>query len=277
MLCLRSVQQHYPEHTHHVTIIADDVQCDPWHDYVQDLHRYLALYVQHYCVIPTSSLPKIRDCVAGWWRQQLVKLTLDHIMPDDAWFVVDGDVIFRSRCEMQHVVPISRRVRHDRWSTMCANYVQGMLGTAQGMLQDRDSVVITSAIPFRCVQRNLLQQLRAHCEQRFQDDFVDLHLTWYQDQTIVADIDPPTRWVMSEWELMECFRRYVMCEIWPYNALGSGYQIAAAAMSHGFTHSYQRDTEIGEPWFQQQGIPADPDLWHNMCAWSVAQESHRST
>lgn len=275
---IQSLLKHYPEYCDHITIIADDVQCAPWSDYLQDLHQY---FREQYPILPVSVIPGIRDCVAGWWRQQLVKLTLDQILPDDAWFVVDGDVIFRSRCEVLGRVPISRRYDEtSRWSQMCVNYVRGVLGVGQGIMQDQGQPVITSPVPFRVLERDLLITLRTHVESRFGKDFLDLHQQWFTDQTIVADIDPPTHWVMSEWELIECFRQMVQGHKLPYHELGSGYQIDAdldnVNEANGvFLHSYLRDTMIGCDWFQDHDISVDDGIWQKSLAWYDARERRR--
>jgi len=277
-LCIQSLLHYYPECTDRITVIADDVQCEPWSGYVSDLRQYLG---DLYPVMPVSALPQIRDCVAGWWRQQLIKLTIDQILPGTQWFVVDGDVIFRSRCDVQDRVPISRRYdATSRWSQMCINYVRGALGTDQGIMHDQDQPVITSPVPFRHLDRDLLQALRSHVESRFHGNFVDLHLGWFQDQTIVADIDPPTRWVMSEWELIECFRQMVLDQRLPYHELGSGYQtdvdLDTVNGSNGiFLHSYQRDTVIGGTWFRDQGIAVPDPIWQQAQTWHHAREVQR--
>lgn len=275
---IQSLLKHYPDYTDQITIIADDVQCEPWAGYVQDLVQYFG---QQYSFIATSTLPGIRNCVAGWWRQQLVKLTLDQILPDDQWFVVDGDVVFQSRCEVQGQVPISRRYdATSSWSKMCENYVREVLGINHGIMHDRGQSVITNPIPFRVLNRDLLMALRAHVESRFGGDFVNLHLQWFADQTIVADIDPPTRWVMSEWELIECFRQTVQGQILPYKDIGSGYQVNADINPHGvdrdvFVHSYLRDIMIGREWFQDQGVLVDERIWQKSLAWYDVRERQR--
>jgi hypothetical protein len=280
VLCLRSILEFYPDCIDTVTVIADDVQCDPWTDYVQDLAQTLA-GVHPVEIVPVSTLAAVRDCVAGWWRQQLIKLTLDQILPDPAWFVVDGDVIFQSRCKVKDLVPISRRYdATSRWSKMCAHYVSGVLGTDQGVMYDQDCAVSTSPVPFRCLDRDLLQALRSHVELRFDTKFVDLHLAWFQDQTIVADIDPPTRWVMSEWELIECFRQMVQGHRLSYREIGSGYQIdadwqKAKGRKDIFLHSYQRDTEIGHAWFQDRGITVPESIWQKSQTWYQVRERQR--
>lgn len=280
-LCVKSLLVHYPE-INRLSFVLDDVQADPWDTYPDDFAEQISRLVPvPWQTLSVCSLPKIGSCVAGWWRQQLIKLTLDQILPDDEWFVVDGDVIFYGRCDVRARVPISKR--HDpeaRWSKMCINYVRDVLGTYQGELQESGRSVITSAIPFRYLSRSLLQDLRLHVESRFQGDFVDMHLAWFQDQTIVADIDPPTRWVMSEWELIECFRRYVQGKILPFEDLGSGYQIGALDPTQGhipgiFLHSYQRDAGIQPSWFAERGLDIKPNTWHKSLEWYDQREIRR--
>jgi hypothetical protein len=283
VLSLASIQKCYSP-VDRWYIIIDDLAQGPWNTYQQDFENYLKHNVSwlSYELYRTSDIDRLDQCVAGWWRQQLIKLTLDQIVPGDRWFVVDGDVIFRSRFDVQGRVPISRR--HDassRWSQMCVNYVRGLLGTSQGILYDHDNAVITSPVPFRSLDKNVLQALRSHVEYRFREDFIDLHLAWFRDQTIVADIDPPTRWVMSEWELIECFRQIVQKEILPYQDIGSGYQIDVDITTLNpaapvFLHSYLRDTEIGSQWFRDQGISVDTLIWKKSIEWYDVIEKQRS-
>ncbi len=277
-LCVKSLLIHYPE-IEQIFFLLDDVQSDPWKTYHDDFTRCMAEMIDvPWQTLCSSELPKIRDCVAGWWRQQLIKLTLDQIVPGNKWFAVDGDVIFYSRCDVADRIPISRLYDgSSRWTKMCELYVQGVLGTDCGLMHDQDQPVITSPIPFRYLDAGLLMDLRQYVESRFEQDFVDLHLTWFKDQTIVADIDPPTRWVMSEWELIECFRLMVQGQCLAYHDLGSGYQIDVDLDSvhteNGiFLHSYQRDTPIGKTWFQDQGVSVPDIIWQKSLAWYDARE-----
>lgn len=280
-LCVQSLLKHYPE-VIKLSFVLDDVQSSPWSRYRIDFADAVSskIYIPSqtlYC----SDMPKINSCVAGWWRQQLVKLTLDRILPDDEWFVVDGDVIFQSRCEVQNRVPIAKKYDlNNRWNKMCELYVKGVLGTTQGIMLYQDQPVVTSAIPFRYLSRELLSDLRHHVQCRWNNDFVDLHLAWFQDQTIVADIDPPTRWVMSEWELIECFRRLIQQNLLPYQDLGSGYQLDAcvpadACQQQIFLHSYQRDPEIGRRWFEDQGLIIDDSTWQQSLCWYNDREMQK--
>jgi hypothetical protein len=271
-LCLQRLVEFYPE-TDRVTVIADDIDAGPWSQFVDDIRRQVSKHCDRPLeVIATSTLPLLPQCVAGWWRQQLVKLTLDLILPDDHWFVVDGDVIFGSRCDVRGRVPISHRVSADtRWSQMCVKYVRDVLGVGPGYLTLDQQRVVTSAIPFRYLDRTLLRDLRQHVQDRFGRDFVQAHLAWFDDQTIVADIDPPDRWVMSEWELIECYRCHVRAHDPEFVDVGSGYQldvdISALNTNNIFQHSYKRDTEIGAAWFVEQGQEIDQHTWLRSGAW----------
>ena len=272
-LCVRHLVLHYPE-VQRITCVLDDIECSPWISYVEDFTREIrTTWSGQLDIRAVSGMRTISDCVAGWWRQQLVKLTLDHWLDDDQWFVVDGDVIFHSRCDVWNRVPISRRGDHaSRWSSMSVNYVSGVLGVSQGFLTDGASRVITNPVPFRHLDRSLLTALRQHVEARFHADFVDLHLRWFADQTIVADIDPPTRWVMTEWELIECYRRWILDLEWPLIEVGSGYPLDASILDKQggqnlFYHSYQRDSEVAPAWFSSQGLDLDRDVWSRSQHW----------
>lgn len=278
MVCVQRLQKHYPE-IERFDFIIDDIQIEPWNTYSQDFFDNIKNYVSKpFGFIKTSTLPGINRCVAGWWRQQLVKLTIDKILSGHGWFVVDGDVIFDSRCEVQNCVPVSfRTADHSRFHIMTLNYVTTMLGIAKGCLDNDSGTVLTNPIPFRLLDTKLLNLLRSHIEDRFQKEFVQLHLDWFDDQTIVADIDPPDRMVMSEWELIECFRRYVLLEQWPLIEIGSGYPLLVDTTNKQqgknlFRHSYQRDTQIGQHWFEVNEVHVPSQIWNNSQLWMAHNE-----
>ena len=278
-LCVQRLL-HYYHDINIMTFILDDVDASTWNQYSKDFVDAVTKNTEvDMRFVKVSDLGKIAKCPAGWWRQQLIKLTLDEILDDSSWFVVDGDVIFGSKIDVAENVPISRRGDFaSNWSKMCVNYVRDVIGQGPGFLTMDETPVITSAIPFRHLDRDLLTTLRAHVEARFQSDFVTLHLNWFDDQTIVADISPPTRWVMSEWELIESFRRNVLDQDWPFLDIGSGYPIdcdlqAQQGGINVFHHAYLRDAEIGPKWFQDHGIEIDSMTWTRSQHWYDQHES----
>lgn len=280
-LTVDSVARHYPE-IEHITFVLDDVDAGPWTQYQQDF----ASAMQDRCRVPhryilVSDLDPINTCVAGWWRQQLVKMTLDQILPDQRWFVVDGDVIFDTRCEIQDRLPISYSFNAaTNWGKMSMAYVRDVLGIEKGYLEEGNRAAVTSPVPFRYLDRDLLVRLRQHVSHRFDKDFVRCHLDWFENQTIVADIDPPNRWVMTEWELIESFRRHVLGVQLPFAEVGSGYalDIDTSDKQEGknlFRHAYQRDTEIGREWFRYLTIDADEITWQRSESWYRCREPRR--
>jgi hypothetical protein len=278
--CVGSVIQHYPE-VKNFTFVLDDVEASDWTSYEQDFCAVIDVVAQRdWSLYKISEHAQISTCVAGWWRQQLIKLSLDQILPDDSWLVIDGDVVFKTRCDIRDQIPISLHVQHDsRWSHMSRRYVQHLLGIEQPGLAHQGQDVITSAVPFRWLTADLLAGLRSHVAQRFGQDFVELHLAWFADQTIVADIDPPDRMVMSEWEIIECYRRYVLGMELPMLDIGSGYQLDVdfkdLNSQHIFLHSYLRDAEVGRKWFEDSGLQIDDDVWYRLQKWYEHKESNR--
>jgi hypothetical protein len=270
-LTMRSLIACYPE-VRNITFVLDDVELGPWHQYISDFSNSIrSAFPISFDIKLMSDMALVRDCVAGWWRQQLVKLSVDLLLCDDSWFVIDGDVIFDTRFDIQGVVPISRfGSGESAWAKMCVLYVRNLLGSGPGCIVEDNRKIVTSPIPFRYLDRHLLQGLRQHVEQRYQKNFLQAHLDWFDDQTIVANWDPPDRWVMSEWELIECYRRYVLDEQWSLIDLGSGYGIENHGVSDKkniFRHAYQRDMEISPQIFIQNGQDVDTVLWNRARTW----------
>jgi hypothetical protein len=279
-LTITSLLEHYPE-TSHISFVLDDVDCDTWLNYVSDFEASIKDITKClYNIYLVSEIVSVRQCIAGWWRQQLVKLTLDQLLPGDCWFAIDGDTIFVTRCEIFYRIPISRRNDiGSRFTQMSDRYVRELLGTKSGQLRDHEPVC-TNAVPFRYLDKNLLRGLRDHVEKRFNKEFVRLHLDWFQDQTIVADWDPPVRMTMSEWELIECYRRYVLGIDLPFQDIGSGYPLDTdvsqlAQKENIFVHAYRWDTEIGTAWFEDQGLIIDSDVWSRALDWYAHQSRSR--
>lgn len=271
-LSVKSLMKFYPE-TQKITFVLDDIQTDPWPSYVDDhvsaMSKLLSIPFE---VLTTSQMPNIKQCFGGWWRQQLVKLTLDQLVPGDRWFVVDGDVIFQTRSNIENFVPVSFRYQSDQnYSILSCNYVKTLLGISQGNLTCCNTAVGTNPIPFRWLTRALLAGLRAHVESRFGQEFVSLHVAWLKNQTIVADCTPPVKLAMSEWELIECYRRFVLGIKLPFKEVGSGYQLDTDISNlkrdqDVFFHAYLDDAEIDLDWLQRHS-KVDPEIWVRSAEW----------
>lgn len=271
-LSVKSLMKFYPE-TQKITFVLDDIQTDTWPSYVED--HVLAMSSQlaiPFEVLRTSQMQNIKQCFIGWWRQQLIKLTLDQLISGHEWFVVDGDTIFQTRSDIKQSVPISFRYQPDQnYSILSCNYVKTLLGISQGNLTCENTAVGTNPIPFRWLTKELLTGLRSHVESRFGQEFVALHLAWFRNQTIVSYWNPPTKLAMSEWELIECYRRFVLGIELPFTEVGSGYPLYTDLESlgqkhHVFLHSYLDDAEIDPVWLQQN-LGVDQRTWAHSLEW----------
>lgn len=276
LLSIKSIHKHYTDiKTHYV--LVDDVNSGCWTDYLQDLQQALP---NHDFIFKTvSSLDRIALCQSGWWRQQLVKMTLDEILPGDEWFVVDGDVIFDTFCEYRDVVPLDHTPLNESGSIepLTVNYVKNLLGIDQGHLYLKNRPCLTSPIPYRLLSRNLLEKLRYHVETRFGKKFVELHLEWFNNETIVRTHSDLSKMSMSEWELIELFRREVLQESLPFHCIGPGYQLdvdTSSMTQHKgiYRHGYRRDAQMPKEWFQKQGLDVSDRTWAKAVEWLRTQE-----
>lgn len=277
-LSIRSIQRFYNPNRHY--IILDDLENGPWHSYVQDAQE---LYGTNYTYILTSTLPRMDQTLSGWWRQQLIKLTVDQLISGDEWLLVDGDVVFDSFCPFKDIIPVTaHKINNDGIiERFTRNYVQNLLGVEQSQIYHDGTPRMTNSIPYRYLTRTLLQDLRSHVEKRFENDFVDQHITWFNDQTIVGMHEDPEKWNMSEWELIEVFRQEVLKSNYPKYPIGAGYPLDTD-ISHldlsvpTYRHGYIRDSQINPEWFESQGLHIDQQLWAQSRRWLEDREPWRA-
>lgn len=285
VLCLRSIMHCYG-YIQPFDILIDDVTPGPWPTYPEDFEYYLKNTlpkpITNFRIHRFSQIESLKGCVSGWWRQQLIKFYIDTILPGNKWFIVDGDVIFDTRCIIEGVTPISVRANLESTplAQLTANYVKNTLAVEQGHMVYQGQYALTNPIPFRLLTRELLTGLRAHVEKVHQKDFLQLHLDWFDDQTIIAFEDPPTKMIMTEWELIEGYRHFVLKQPLPLLNIGSGYPIYThtnAIDNDGgiYRHGYKRDTSMDREWFEQQGLPIPDKIWNDSIAWKQAIEPDR--
>ena len=277
-LCLRSIDQHYPEITDKY-LFYDDLAIQHWPDFLQDLSAILQenkIAVRE--TVPFSSLTGIDKCEVGWWRQQLVKLCLDLMLPQSNWFVIDGDVIFEQHINIVDAIPVSLQSKPGVLTELTFNYVKGLLGIEWQGFRHSDQFAMTNPVPFRWLDKTTLQGLRWHVESIYQKDFVSLHCDWFKDQTILAFEDPPRRMSMSEWELIEAFRDQILLHRRPTVDIGSGYPLDVPSKNlteanNVFRHGYLRDAQMPLEWYASRGLRVNDDIWQRSCQWLLKQEN----
>lgn len=205
--CLESVRQFVPNKG--VDIVIDDFGLAEWPDYVEDCQAYIQsqfhdLDIKFY---QFSQIPTVdRAQAGGWFRQQLIKLHLDQLLPTDHWLLIDADVVLKDYPDTTTVPslphppdPIGIGNRH---------YVAHMLATDRAWLDQESETefLCVSGIPIRYLTRDLLCSLR-HCVETIHDtNFLELHLDLIAQQQLVAYDAAAVKMVFSEFQLIEFFR-----------------------------------------------------------------------
>ena len=253
ILSLRSIQQYaagFP-----IDIIIDDLGNRDWKTYPEDCQQYITqcfpdLDITFYKFSDFAGMERVQT--GGWFRQQLVKLYLDKFVPGNRWLLVDADVVFT---EIPKIELVSASVRTEATPVDIGNrmYVQYMLDCDKPWVVDESEYWCLSGVPFRLIQRDLLENLRAHIEAVHNTNLFEMHLSLFAENKLVA-FDPDSQtMVMSEFQLIEVFRhRYY------HTALPIG-----KSTSSNFEHSSLKDWKFERTWFAEQNVPITDQQWQN--------------
>lgn len=204
--CLRSIQQYaagFP-----IDIIIDNFDIQHWPTYVEDCQHYIKFNFPEADItfrIFGNFVGMDRIRTGGWFRQQLVKLYLDQFVSGDRWLLVDADVEFT---EPVRIDILSATVTKESDPISIGNrlYVKFMLGTDQPWVVNAHENWCLSSVPFRYLQRDLLEGIRDHIEKLHSKSLFDLHLELFEQDKLVA-FDPSSRtMIMSEFQLIEVYR-----------------------------------------------------------------------
>lgn len=251
VLSLRSIQKYaagFP-----IDIIIDNFQLTHWPTYVEDCEQYLdhCFPNNNFNYYYYSQLPGIEQVkTGGWFRQQLIKMYLDQLVPGDRWLLVDADVVLEQSPSIDSVSAVVRNSEPIDLGNRL--YVQHMLGTTQPWVVNETEFWCLSSVPFRLIERALIVELRQLAEQ-LHGDFMQHHLDLFESQQIVAFDPAGQTMVMSEFQLIEVFRnRYYRN---PLPILRSG--------ASKFTHSSQKDWRFERSWFEQQGVDVSDQYWNS--------------
>lgn len=263
ILCLRSIQQHTPGHPVHV--IIDDFgsqKCglQSWPKYIKHCKKYILdnftdLDIHFHLFSDFDQMSQVNS--GGWFRQQLVKLHVDWMVPGQSWLLVDADVCFLeppkvdivSATVNKHFNPI------DHGNRLYVGYV---LNCDQPWLQDPNEYWCVSSVPFRVVDRTLLEHLRQHVQQVHRQSMFDLHIKLFNSDQLVAYDDAGDKMIMSEFQLLEIFRHRYTNHPLPIGRTWSTH----------FSHSSIKDWNLPRHDFEQQQVPVSDKHWYylNQCA-----------
>lgn len=251
ILCLRSIQQYaagFP-----IDIIIDDFDIQHWPDYPEDCEQYIRgnfpdLNITFHRFSEFSGMAQVQT--GGWFRQQLVKLYLDRFVSGDRWLLVDADVVF---CEPPDLDIVSAVVRYDYDPIGAGNrlYVEKMLACDQPWVGNENEYWCLSGVPFRLIQRDLLESLRLRVEEVNNTNLFDLHLNMFEDQNLVAFDQEGKKMIMSEFQLIEIFRHRYYHTPLPIDKYTAS----------SFEHSSIKDWNFSRQHFETLGVPVSDQDW----------------
>lgn len=265
-LCLQSLR-HFRTDIQTIYIICDDLSDCIWDNYLQDCETYYKKITYNLKILPASILPGINKCQHGWWRQQLVKLNLDQIVPGDNWFVTDGDIVFDDPINIRWITPIHvRESAEDPISIMVKKYVDKMLGSSIPHLSGSNGrYALTSSIPFRHLEANILKDLRIHVSDQLGEDFIAAHIRMFETGEIVAYEPEAKLMVMHEWELIEAYNQLCYPDKFSIVEVGSGYNLYTHTNMlqppYRYRVNHQVDSQNGREWFERQNLLIQDFYW----------------
>jgi hypothetical protein len=254
ILCLRSIEQHaagYP-----VDIIIDDFDIAHWPSYPEDCEAYIAtnfpnldISFHRFSQFPGMHLVR----TGGWFRQQLIKLYLDTIVTGHKWLLVDADVVF---LEPPRSNTISATVRQEPSPIDIGNrlYVQFMLDCERPWVIRDDQYWCLSSVPFRFLDRSLLQDLRDKIQTVHKQTLFDLHVDLFNKDKLVAFDPMSSTMIMSEFQLIEIYRHRYSAQPLPI-----GLYTAS-----NFCHTSVKDWTQTRSFFEQQDIPVSDLHWESL-------------
>jgi hypothetical protein len=224
-LTIDSLRQHYPEFFN-ISVVYDDYFLDQWPNYVNDCADYYCIDTDN--IIPFSAVdPLIAQCTVGWYRQQFAKCCLDQVLVDDEFFIVDGDIIFDERIEVEHIVPVheynlSYFTDNLALTQAVTNCTKFLLDIQFNKFLLDNTYKITSSIPFRIVKKTTLSNLRQLISKTLGKDFVQGLNNFVDNQVLTAYPSNNNQLVMNEWELIESVNLLQNPDV-PMVHIGSGY------------------------------------------------------
>jgi hypothetical protein len=255
-LCLQSIEKYFPGPS--IEIIVDDFDLTLWPNYVNDCKTYITqhfpnLKINFYLFSQLSGVDRAR--AGGWFRQQLIKLHLDILVPGHSWLLIDADVVLQDTPDPTTIPSVPHPP--DAIGLGNRQYVKHMLQTSTPWLREESEsdFICVSGIPIRYLTKDLLQSLRRTVEQNHNKTFLDLHLDLIATQDIVAYDASGQTMIMSEFELIEVYRnRFYQ------------HPVPIRTGANRFVHTSIKDWNLGVQHFNSVSVP--DHLWKKMLNFS---------
>ena len=253
-MSIQSVRYFYPE-LKNIYVLYDDRVIDGWPDYAKDCCRLYQISEDR-LIGYSQADPDIAFCGIGWYRQQLIKCSIDMAVPGDTWFVVDGDILFDESIDLVDVTPIQHRNDPDDPLSMAVlRCVKTLLSIDQHPLLADGQFKITSSIPFRILEKSVLVELRKRVSANIGGNFSRRIAEMVQNQELLAHDGTGNGMVLNEWELIEAVNHIMYPNRFCIKDIGSGYDLlknTSACAPARFRHGYAYDYQLNRDWLVQQ-------------------------
>jgi hypothetical protein len=249
VLCLRSIFRYLDQTP--LTILIDDFELWRWPSFVDNYKKYiLQQFPDHYIEFACySNLNKVNNGnTSGWLRQQLIKLHADYFVPESNILLVDADIILKEYPDTD-TIP-ARLFPESSTGIGFKLYCKYMLGTELRLGSSEENLG-SSWAGFRWVSKELLQALRSHVEHVHNQNFLDLHINLMQNKKIVAYDPTGQTMIMTEFEMLELFRKYLWKEPLPLRS-------SASAFFNDNIEDWKRNSD----WFTNQNVHVDSEMWN---------------
>lgn len=269
-LTLQSIKQFYQD-INDVYVLYDDQVTEGWPGYVEDCCKLYQISQDRF-VSYSEINPEIAKCQIGWYRQQLIKCSVDQGVPGNSWFVVDGDIIFDERVDVKDITPVQHRDHpDDPLSLAVLNGVKTLLGIDQHPLLADGRFKITSSIPFRILEKPVLEELRRCVSDNIGGDFAQRMTELVHSHKLVAYDETGNSMVLHEWELIEAVNHIMYPGRFRIIDIGSGYELTkdtAMCSSARFRHGYVYSHQLPRDWLVEQvGADTVDRYWHKAVAY----------
>jgi hypothetical protein len=257
LLTIKSYLAYHPA-PEEIIVVADDVSSQSWPTYIRDCEELYAPYSARVIASSSSTVAK-HFAHNDWIRQQIIKLHLDLLIGRDSWFFTDGDIIFLNSVTPGTIPYTMLYESNPAITQQQNNYVCTMLGIDQPGLVVNGQQVCVSNPPFRYLSSQLLQDLRSWVETKSGRQFYQTHEPFQHADSISV----------SEWELIENFRCYIMQQQpslvqYAPHTVGPGCPPVGDLnfFKHQFITCYCSDSELGRAWLESHGAAVSDHHWN---------------
>ncbi len=272
---IKSYFDHHPKLP--VVVIVDDTNITripgcvtefvEWSDYIKDCEDLYGSLNQTCRIVRLSQTDLIPSknitLFPSWLRQQMVKLYMDHLLPDlESWFFSDGDMFFFDTTPA--ATPYSYVTGYDpAWISYVADTlkIDPAVVKHTSAVQTQDDITVSNP-PWRLMSAAVLKGLRTYVEQIHSVEFIQYHFNYAKSHNGVH-----CTW--SEWELIELYQSRVLNQSTQLEFCPPmQFRQQPPEKCLPFTISMcnlPAEQDMRRDWFESLGVPVSDQHWQKIC------------